>query len=82
MPAEAFRRAALYEPLGLCATGRAPHDGIVMPDLAEPYVSDGAGGWARATNLLGIAADPLTTSLDDLTRWLSRCGRARSAACR
>ncbi len=31
---------------------------------------DGAGGWVRATNLLGIAADPLTTSLDDLTRWL------------
>jgi CubicO group peptidase (beta-lactamase class C family) len=70
LPAETFRRAAFYEPLGLVVTGARSHDGIVMPDLAEPYVPDGAGGWARATNLLGIAADPLTTSLDDLTRWL------------
>ena len=70
MPAEAFRRAALYEPLGLGATGTRPHEGIVVPDLAEPYVSDGAGGWSRATNLLGIAADTLTTSLEDLTRWV------------
>ncbi len=70
LPAEAFRRAALYEPLGLNATGARAHDGIVMPDLAEPYVPDGAHGWSRATNLLGIAADTLTTSLDDLTRWL------------
>lgn len=70
MSAEAFRRAALYEPLGLTATGARPHDGIVVPALAEPYVPDGAVGWSRATNLLGIAADPLTTTLDDLTRWL------------
>jgi CubicO group peptidase (beta-lactamase class C family) len=70
MPAEGFRRAALYEPLRLVATGARPHDGIAMPDLAEPYVPDGAGRWSRATDLLGIAADPLTTSLDDLTRWL------------
>jgi hypothetical protein len=70
MSAEAFRRAALYEPLGLGATGARPHDGIVVPDLAEPYVPDGVGGWSRAANLLGIAADTLTTSLDDLTRWV------------
>ena len=70
MPAEAFRRTALYEPLGLDATSARPHEGIVVPDLAEPYVPDGAGGWFRATNLLGIAADTLTTSLDDLTRWV------------
>jgi len=70
MPAEAFRRAALYEPLGLTATGARPHDGVVVPDLAEPYVPDGMGGWSRATNLLGIAADTLTTSLGDLTRWV------------
>jgi D-aminopeptidase len=68
--AEAFRRAALYEPLGLTATGARAHEGVVLPDLAEPYVADGAGGWSRATDLLGIAADTLTTSLDDLTRWL------------
>jgi len=70
MPAEAFRRAVLYEPLGLGATGARPHEGIVVPDLAEPYVPDGIGGWSRATNLLGIAADTLTASLDDLTRWI------------
>jgi D-aminopeptidase len=70
MPAEAFRRAALYAPLGLAATGARPHDGIVLPDLAQSYVPDGAGGWALATDLLGISGDTLTTTLDDLTRWL------------
>ena len=70
MSAEAFRRATLYEPLGLPATGARPHDGVVVPDLAEPYVPDAKGHWSRAVNLLGIAADPLVTSLDDLTRWL------------
>ncbi len=70
MPADAFRRSALYEPLGLAATMARPHDGLRMPDLAEPYVPDGRGGWSRSHDLLGIAADPLTTTLDDLTRWL------------
>ena len=70
MPAEAFRRAVLYEPLGLVDTAARPHEGLVVPDLAEPYVPDGAGGWSRATDLLGIAADPLTTSPEDLTRWV------------
>ena len=69
-PAEAFRRGALYEPLGLTRTGARPHDGIALPDLAEPYVGDGASGWTRARDLLGIAADPLTSTLEDLTRWL------------
>ena len=69
-PAESFRRGALYEPLGLTRTGARPHDGIAWPDLALPYVADGAGGWSRARDLLGIAADPLTTTLDDVTRWL------------
>jgi hypothetical protein len=41
-----------------------------MPELAEPYVSDGRGGWSRSRDLLGIAADTLTTTLGDLTRWL------------
>ena len=70
LSAEAFRRAVLYEPLGLVDTAARPHEGLVVPDLAEPYVPDGAGGWSRATNLLGIAADPLTTSSEDLTRWV------------
>ncbi len=69
-PADAFRRAALYEPLGLTATGARPHEGILVPDLAEPYVADGQGGWSRSRDLLGIAADTLTTTLGDLTRWL------------
>jgi CubicO group peptidase (beta-lactamase class C family) len=70
MPAEAFRRDALYDPLGLRATGARPHDGIVVPDLAEPYVPAPTGRWSRATDLLGIAADPIATSLGDLIRWL------------
>jgi len=70
MPAEEFRRAVLYEPLGLRATGARPHDGLIVPDLAEPYVPDGSGRWTRATHLLGISADPLVTSLDDVTRWI------------
>jgi CubicO group peptidase (beta-lactamase class C family) len=70
MPADAFRRAALYEPLGLTATSARPHDGVLVPDLAAPYVPDGRGGWARSRDLLGIAADTLTTTLGDLTRWL------------
>jgi len=70
MSAEAFRRAVVYEPLGLVGTAARPHEGLVVPDLAEPYVPDGAGGWSRATNLLGIAADTLTTSSEDLTRWV------------
>ena len=68
--AEAFRRAVLYEPLGLVDTAARPHEGLVVPELAEPYVPDGARGWSRATNLLGIAADTLTTSPEDLTRWV------------
>jgi CubicO group peptidase (beta-lactamase class C family) len=70
MPADTFRRAALYEPLGLTATSARPHEGIAVPALAEPYVPDGSGGWSRPGDLLGIAADPLTTNLEDLTRWL------------
>jgi CubicO group peptidase (beta-lactamase class C family) len=69
-PADTFRRAALYEPLGLTTTLARPHEGVVVPGLAEPYVPDGGGGWSRASYLLGIAADTLTTNLGDLTRWL------------
>ena len=70
MAADAFRRAILYEPLGLTATCARPHEGVDLPDLAEPYAADGRGGWSRTTHLLGIAADTLTTTLPDITRWL------------
>jgi D-aminopeptidase len=70
MEAEAFRRHVIYETLRLDATCARPHDGLVLPNLAEPYVPNGSGGWLRATDLLGIAGDALTTSLDDLARWL------------
>jgi CubicO group peptidase (beta-lactamase class C family) len=52
VPADTFRRAALYEPLGLTATGARPHEGLVVPALAEPYVPDGRGGWSRPADLL------------------------------
>jgi len=80
MSADAFRRVALYEPLGLTATIARPHEGVVVPDLAEPYVPNARSGWSRATYLLGIAADPLTTNLGDLTRWLLALRSGASAA--
>src|SRR5688572_29038866 len=40
MSSDAFRRAVLYEPLGLVDTAARPHDGLVGPALAEPYVPD------------------------------------------
>jgi D-aminopeptidase len=70
MPTQAFCRTALYERLDLVHTAARPHEGVVVPELAEPYVPDGAGGWTRATHLLGIAADTLTTTPEDLTRWV------------
>jgi CubicO group peptidase (beta-lactamase class C family) len=75
--ADALRRETLYRPLGLVATADRPHEGIVLPNLASPYVADGAGGWTRATDLLGIAGDTLTTSLDDACRWVVALGRGR-----
>ncbi|MSO77684.1 MAG: hypothetical protein EXQ87_12385 [Alphaproteobacteria bacterium] len=70
MPAEDFRRRAIYAPLGLTETGARASDALVLPGLADPYVPDGAGGWNRAVHLLGIAGDVLTSSLDDLGRWV------------
>lgn len=75
--ADALRTEAIYRPLGLAATADRPHDGIVLPDLASPYVADGAGGWTRATDLLGISGDTLTTCLDDMARWIVAIGRGR-----
>ena len=77
MSLDAFLHAEICRPLGLVATAARPHEGVVLPDLAEPYVPDAAGAWSRATDLLGIAGDTLTSSLDDLTRWLLalRAGR-------
>lgn len=75
--ADAFRRDVLCGPLGLSATTARPHEGIVLPDLATPYVADGSGGWIRGTELLGISGDTLTTSLDDLSRWVLALGAGR-----
>ncbi len=75
--ADALRREAIYRPLGLAATADRPHEGIVLPDLASPFVADGKGGWTRATELLGISGDTLTTSLDDLARWIVAVGRGQ-----
>jgi len=75
--ADALRQDAIYRPLGLTATADRPHEGIVLPDLAQPYVADGKDGWTRATDLLGIAGDTLTTSLDDMARWVAAFGRGR-----
>jgi CubicO group peptidase (beta-lactamase class C family) len=68
--AEAFHREAIYEPLRLEATAARPHDGTMLTDLAEPYVQRDGGVWLRPHDLLGIAGDVLTSSLDDLTRWV------------
>ena len=75
--ADAFRREVLYRPLGLSATRSRPHEGIVLPDLATPYIADGNGGWVRGTELLGTSGDTLTTSLDDLSRWVLALGAGR-----
>ncbi|MBI1774387.1 MAG: serine hydrolase [Proteobacteria bacterium] len=69
MPTDEYRRRVLYEPLGMTATCERAHDGIVLAGLAAPYVPDGTA-WVRATDLLGIAGDPLVTNLEDLTRWI------------
>lgn len=72
--ADRFRRDEIYTPLGLGATAARPHDGIVLSDLATPYIADGKGGWAKGTELLGLSGDTLTTSLDDLSRWVLALG--------
>jgi len=66
---EAFRREAIHGPLDLAATEARPHDGIVLPGLAQPYARDG-DAWVRPHDLLGIAGDVLTSTLEDLSRWL------------
>jgi CubicO group peptidase (beta-lactamase class C family) len=70
-PAETLRQRLLYEPLGLTRTCARPHLGVVLPGLATPYARDGDGRWTQTTDLLGIAADQVTTTLHDLGRWLS-----------
>jgi CubicO group peptidase (beta-lactamase class C family) len=78
---DAFRRVEIYDKLGLTATAARSHDGIVLPNLAEGYVRDGTSGksgpWCRATEILGISGDTLTSSLADMTLWLGalRAGR-------
>ncbi|MBL8687493.1 MAG: serine hydrolase [Rhodospirillaceae bacterium] len=75
--ADALRRDAIYRPLGLAGTADRPHEGIVLANLAQPYVADGKDGWTRATDLLGISGDTLTTSLDDMARWVAAFGRGQ-----
>lgn len=75
--ADALRRETIYRPLGLTTTADRSHEGIVLPDLAQPYVADGKDGWTRATDLLGISGDTLTTSLDDMARWIAAVGRGK-----
>jgi len=69
MPADEFRRAAIYTPVGLKATAARPDDGMVLPNLAQPYARDGER-WVRPPHLLGIAGDVLVSSLDDMIRWV------------
>jgi D-aminopeptidase len=66
--ADAARRAAVYDPLGLARTTDRHHDGIPLAGMAEPYVLD-EGRWRRATDILGICGDPVVSTLDDLARW-------------
>ena len=66
--ADAARRAAVYDPLGLASTTDRHHDGMPLARLAEPYVQDG-GRWQRATDILGICGDPVVSTLADLGRW-------------
>jgi CubicO group peptidase (beta-lactamase class C family) len=66
--------APSVQPLGLVDTAARPHEASWSP-TRRAYVPDGAVG-GHATNLLGIAADPLTTSPEDLTRWVLALGQA------
>lgn len=68
--ADAARRAAIYDPLGLARTTDRHDDGMPLDGMAEPYVRDG-GSWRRATDILGICGDPVVSTLSDLTRWAS-----------
>jgi len=70
MDADAYRARAIYAPLGLTATQARSHDAIVLADLADGYVSDGHGCWYRATDVLGISGDVVTSCLDDLLKWV------------
>jgi D-aminopeptidase len=77
LDADAYRRQAIYQPLGLVATQARAHDGIVLPDLADGYVPDGRGHWWRATEIVGISGDVVTSCLDDLLTWVKALRRGR-----
>lgn len=66
---EVFRQEAIYAPLGMTATAARPHDGIALPGLAQPYARVG-DAWVRPHDLLGIAGDVLTSTVEDLSRWV------------
>jgi CubicO group peptidase (beta-lactamase class C family) len=75
-PADAFRAAEIYTPLGLADTVARYDDDAGTARLARPYVPT-ASGYLPATHLLGIAGDPIVSSLDDLTAWLGAWRQGR-----
>jgi CubicO group peptidase (beta-lactamase class C family) len=74
--ADAFRAEAVYSPLGLADTVARYDDDAGTARLARAYVPT-AGDYLPATHLLGIAGDPIVSSLDDLTAWLGAWRRGR-----
>jgi len=76
MDGDAWRARAVYAPLGLTRTRARAHEGIALEAMAEPHVPDG-DGWVRALHPLGMAGDPLVSSLDDLVRWIGALREGR-----
>ncbi|PON14910.1 hypothetical protein C2W62_26625 [Candidatus Entotheonella serta] len=71
MDADAFRREAIYEPLGMRSTGAWASDDHAMPHLATGYIASGLGQFVRGVHLLGIAGDVVTSCLDDMVTWVN-----------
>ncbi len=69
--ADGFRREAIYQPLGMNATGARTSDDHVLPNLATGYIASDTGQFVRGVNLLGIAGDVVTTCLDDMVTWVN-----------
>ncbi len=70
LEADAFRREAIYQPLGMRATGARASDDDVLPDLATGYVASETGAFVRGVHLLGIAGDVVTSCLEDMVTWV------------
>jgi CubicO group peptidase (beta-lactamase class C family) len=64
-----YVRQHIYVPLGMSRSGSYLRDGSV-PDLAEPLVRDGAGGWSRAElGLRGTSAGGGYSTARDMLRF-------------